>query len=94
MPGVRLHRLLTAVSVSAVLAACGSTSAPRRSGHVPLTLGSLPPRAQTAPGPRLVLPSNTLAVADSHSLSDLVTFNVPLRNDGAAVLRIDRLYPG
>jgi hypothetical protein len=72
--------------------AAGSAEAPKvYAGEV----GVLPaPSRATKRRPRLVVPLDALSVPGRFPLSSIVSFNVPIRNDGTRPLRIQRLDPG
>lgn len=58
-------------------------------------VGVLPaPTRATNGRPRLVVPLDALTVPGRFPLSSVVSFNVPIRNDGTRPLRIERLDPG
>lgn len=58
-------------------------------------VGVLPaPTRATKARPRLVVPVDALSVPGRFPLDSIVSFNLPIRNEGTRPLRIERLDPG
>lgn len=86
-----------AVPTLTIVAACGGAthSASRSPDKLSAgEIGRLPPATTSTPAPQLTLPTPALTVPGRYPLHALVTFRVPVRNDGGRPLRITRIDPG
>ena len=68
----------------------GTAEKPQYVGEV----GVLPPPTKVYRGSHLVNTRGLINVPGTYPLSDVVSFNVPIRNDGSRALVIKKLVPG